>query len=87
MLFIFPTLSPQSFWMKNTLISLDMIFVNDARQVVGLVANAEPLALQSRSVANPSRFVVEVNGGFAAARGIEVGTAVSFENIDLTRVR
>lgn len=84
MIFIFPGDDTQSFWMKNTLIPLDMIFVNSALEVVGVVANAEPLTLTARTVGIPSAYVVEVNGGFAAANGIGAGTRMSLKNISAT---
>lgn len=83
MLFVFPTEENQTFWMKNTLIPLDMIFVDSARKVVGMVENAEPLTLESRGIGRPSRYVVEVNGGFVRAQGITAGIPVTFENVKL----
>jgi hypothetical protein len=79
MLFIFDQAEIQSFWMKNTYIPLDMIFINEAMQVVGVVENAEPLTTTSRRVRDPSRYVLEVNGGFAKRHGITAGTRVAFE--------
>ena len=80
MLFVFPETDEHSFWMKNTLIPLDMIFIDEDRVVVGVVAGAEPLTLEPRS-AGVSRFVLEVNGGWAARHGVAVGDRVTFENV------
>lgn len=77
MLFIFPRADVQAFWMKNTLIALDMIFIDEARRVVGVVHDAEPLTLQSRGVDKASKYVVEVNGGFATEHQIRIGTFAS----------
>jgi len=81
MLFIFDEDSVQMFWMKNTLIALDMIFIRADMTVAGVVANAKPLTLETRGVNEPSRYVLEVNGGWAAAHGVGPGTKVKFENI------
>ena len=82
MLFLFEDEEEQGFWMKNTLIPLDMIFVRADMTVAGVVENAEPLTLDNRSVGTPSRYVVEVNGGWARARGITEGTQVRFEGVE-----
>lgn len=71
-----------SFWMKNTYIPLDMIFVNTKMEVVGVVANAEPHTLDPRRVDAPSSYVVEVNAGWAERNGVRAGTKVRFEAID-----
>lgn len=82
MLFLMdPPEREHSFWMKNTLIPLDLIFINARFEVVGIVANAEPLTLSSRRVDGASSYVLEVNGGWAAARQIGPGTRVRFENV------
>jgi uncharacterized membrane protein (UPF0127 family) len=80
MLFIFDADAEQSFWMKNTLIALDMIFISSDLTVVGVVANAKPLSLVPRGVGKPSRYVLEVNGGWAAAHGVETGAKVRYDN-------
>jgi uncharacterized membrane protein (UPF0127 family) len=85
MIFLFRTPKEQHFWMKNTLIPLDMIFVGSDRRVVGVVADAEPQTLDSRAVDGPSQFVVEVNGGWAAAHGVAAGTPVIFEHVPVDR--
>ncbi len=87
MLFIFPESSDHVFWMKNTYIPLDMIFVSvddkdgESGVVVGIVANAEPMTTTPRGVGLPSRLVLEVNGGWCAAHGLAKGDRVRFEGI------
>jgi hypothetical protein len=81
MLFIFEEDQLLTFWMKNTLIPLDMIFIRSDLTVAGVVANAKPLTLDTRGVNEPSRYVLEVNGGWAATHGVAAGTKVRFENI------
>lgn len=76
MLFIYQVTRQVSFWMKNTLIPLDMIFI-DARGVVRKVhENAIPHDLTSISSGGPIRSVLEINGGLAAEIGIGPGTLV-----------
>jgi hypothetical protein len=81
MLFWFEDDEIHSFWMKNTLIPLDMIFIRADGTVAGVVENAEPRTLESRSIGKTSRHVLEVNGGFSRAHGIVEGTRVTYENI------
>ena len=82
MLFLFEEAAPLSFWMRNTYIPLDMIFLGADRRVVGIVERAEPLTDDPRGVPGRSQFVVEVPGGWAAAHRIAPGTPVDFRNID-----
>jgi uncharacterized membrane protein (UPF0127 family) len=82
MLFVFDQPSLQTFWMKNTLIPLDMIFLSPDREIVGIVQNAEPLTLTGRGVNEPSQFVLEINGGLAARLGIRTGQRVQFRGVD-----
>lgn len=70
-----------SIWMKNTLIPLDMIFIDDTGRIVGIVERAEPKTLTARGVNEPSRYVLEVNGGWSAAHGVAKGDTVRFENV------
>lgn len=81
MLFVFPDERVRSFWMKNTLLPLDMIFVRDDGSVAGVVADTEPMTLDSRSVGIPTRYVLEVNAGWAARHGIVPGTRMRLENL------
>ncbi len=78
MLFVFAEEEEHPFWMKNTLIPLDIIFIDSARRVVGIVHHAEPRNEQSLTVSVPSRFVLEVPGGYCNRVGIHRGDKVSF---------
>jgi uncharacterized membrane protein (UPF0127 family) len=82
MLFLFDQEEPHPFWMKNTYIALDMIFITKQRTVLGVVENAEPLTLTERSVPGLSMFVLEVVGGFAARHGVGPQTPVELLHVD-----
>ncbi len=81
MIFLFPRDAEQTFWMKNTPIPLDMIFINDERRIVGIAEEAVPFSLHARSVGQPSRFVLEINGGLSKRYGIHAGAAVRFQDV------
>ncbi len=76
MLFIFPDESPRTFWMRNTLIPLDMLFIGSDARIVGIVANAKPLSEEPRGVDKPSKYVIELLGGSAKKFGIAEGSKV-----------
>ena len=80
MLFVFDEEGDHRFWMKNTLVPLDMIFIDGAGRVVGVVARAAPGTLEPRS-AGRSRSVLEVRGGWAAERGVGPGDRVRVEEL------
>lgn len=73
-----------SFWMKDTRIPLDMIWIGDDKRVVAIDANAQPqpgvpdAGLRRYSPPEPVRWVLEVNGATAADLGIGVGDALQF---------
>ncbi len=73
MLFIFSSDAPQSFWMKNTPLPLDMVFVNSQMAIVDINHNATPYSLDVFTSKESCRYVVEVNGGFCEEHGIGVG--------------
>lgn len=79
MLFIFKSEQPLTFWMKNTLIPLDMIFIDRDLKIVGAVERAEPKTLSTRGVPGVSQFVLEVPSGWWATKGLKAGSAVTFE--------
>ena len=70
-----------AFYMRNTLIPLDMIFITKDMTIAGVVANAEPRTESLRRVGKPSLYVLEVNGGWAAAHQAAAGAKVRFESL------
>jgi uncharacterized membrane protein (UPF0127 family) len=82
MLFVFPGDAVQSFWMKNTLIPLDMLFINSGAKLVGIIENAEPRTLTGRSVGVPSQYVLEVPGGWTQTVGVTTASTVEFEGLE-----
>ena len=81
MLFLMGEEKVHSFWMRNTYIALDMIFIDRNHIVVGVVENAKPLTDDSRTVGLPSSYVVEVNAGWASKHGVAAGIKVRFKNV------
>lgn len=78
MLFIFDDERYQTFWMKNTLIPLDIIFINSNFEIVD-VKNAvpckeSPCALYKSS--KPAKYVLEVNGNFTVRNSIKIGDKI-----------
>ena len=83
MLFIFPDEQNQSFWMRNTLIPLDLIFINKEQRIVGIVQQAEPRTLSPRTVNRPSRYVLEVPGGWTDKVGVREGSDVQLRGTSM----
>ncbi len=81
MLFFMPDRRPWQFWMRNTLIALDMIFIDEDWRVAGVVARAAPLTETSRGVAAPSRYVLELAAGQAEALHIDRGSVLEFREL------
>jgi len=78
MLFLMGTEELQAFWMKNTIIPLDIMFVNSERRIVSINRNCKPYSLDQVPSGKPAIFVVEVNGGYAEKLGLKVGDLISF---------
>jgi uncharacterized membrane protein (UPF0127 family) len=81
MLFLFPEEEILTFWMKNTLIPLDVIFISSKMVVVGTIEKTVPLSTNPLSISAPAKFVLEVVGGFAQKKGIAVGARVEFKGV------
>lgn len=81
MLFLLPEIKDWTFWMRNTLIPLDMIFIKKDMTIAGVVQNAEPKTDTLRKVDGTSLYVLEVNGGYTASHGVNAGAHVRFDNI------
>lgn len=73
MLFDLHNRKVQTFWMHNTCIPLDMMFVDDDGLIVGILEQVPVLNDDERSVGCPSRYVLETNAGFARKHGIKAG--------------
>lgn len=76
MLFDFERPSPVTMWMKNTFISLDMLFVDSAGTIFFIAANTQPQSLRHISPGRPVRGVLELNAGTAGRLGVQVGDRV-----------
>lgn len=78
MLFIMDRPEPQSFWMRNTYIPLDIIFVDENLKVLNIRANAQPQTLESQPSIGDALYVVEVVGGFCEKYGVQAGDEIRF---------
>ncbi|MGV6800483.1 MAG: DUF192 domain-containing protein [bacterium] len=76
MLFKFPKERILSFWMKNTYIPLDLIYIDRDGVIIKIARNAEPLSLRSLPSGKPAVAVLEINGGLADELGISEGDIV-----------
>ena len=83
MLFIFPMQQLQSFWMRNTLISLDIMFVNDQKKIVTIHKDTKILSDTSYPSTQPSVYVVEVIAGFTDRHNIQVGDRINWMGTNL----
>lgn len=82
MLFVFPNESQLSFWMKNTLIPLDMIFIRSDLSIAGIVEKAEPRTLVSRAPGRQqSMYVLEVPSGWSERAGLKTGLKVAIDGL------
>jgi len=80
MLFSFAEDKIHSFWMKNTLIPLDMIWINSRNEIVYIYENAQPCKEDPCTSITPpveARFVLEINGGLAEELGINIGDNIN----------
>ncbi|CAJ38261.1 DUF192 domain-containing protein [Methanocella arvoryzae] len=76
MLFIFEGNEPHSFWMENTLIPLDMIFIDQEGTIINIHENATPLSRDIIESAGPCKYVLEVNGGTCERKNIRAGDSI-----------
>lgn len=79
MLFVFDSIQPRSFWMHNTLIPLDMLFIAPDGEILNIAERTEPQTDDSHPSAGPVLAVLELNGGISALLGIAPGDHVIHE--------
>ena len=79
MLFVFRAVELQSFWMKNTYIPLDIIFTDAAGVITQIHENTVPKSVKPITANQPIKYVLEVNSGFVAKNGIQLGSKLTFE--------
>ncbi len=77
MLFDFGEEQPVAFWMQNTLIPLDMVFIRRDGRIANIAQRTIPLSTDTVPSSEPVRFVLEVNGGTTARLGIKAGDRVT----------
>ncbi|WP_225768562.1 DUF192 domain-containing protein [Inquilinus sp. Marseille-Q2685] len=85
MLFVFDQAGPQAFWMKNTLIPLDMIFIRTDGTIANILEKVPPQTLDPRSSDGPAKAVLELNGGIARFLDIRPGDRVVHPLIAATK--
>jgi len=78
MLFIFDNEEVQSFWMRNTLIPLDMIFVNAHKEIVTIHKNTPVLSDESFASDKPALYVIELNAGTCDSLNIKKGDLINY---------
>lgn len=78
MLFLMEKEETQSFWMKNTILSLDIMYADADRRIVSIHKNCKPYSLEQIVSLKPAIYVVEVHAGYTSKYGIKVGDFISF---------
>lgn len=81
MLFIFDDVAMHSFYMKNTQFPLDIIFIKEDMTIGSFQENAQPLNEGSLSSKIPVQYVLEVNAGIVAKKGLSIGDSISFQKL------
>jgi uncharacterized protein len=76
MFFIFEDDQQRSFWMKNTYISLDIIYINSNKEIVSIQKYTQPQTTSSIPSEKPAKYVLEVNAGFTDKYGINPGDKI-----------
>ncbi|MFB6231883.1 MAG: DUF192 domain-containing protein [Salinibacter sp.] len=82
MLFLFDNEQPRSFWMSNTPVALDIIFVSADSQIVNIAKYTTPFSSENYRSGEPAQYVVEVPAGFADSHGILEGDRVRWRRLE-----
>ncbi len=81
MIFVFDYKEEHSFWMHNTCIPLDMLFIDDDGFILGIEENTPTLSDNTFSVGCPSKYVLELNAGWTRAHGVKAGQKVALQGL------
>lgn len=81
MLFIFPHAEEQSFWMKDTYISLDIVYLDEKKEIVSVQKYTTPLSEESLPSFKKAQYVLEVNAGFCDKYHIAYGDKIAYKEI------
>ncbi|SEM19236.1 hypothetical protein SAMN04487910_4384 [Aquimarina amphilecti] len=79
MLFIQEKFKLQSFYMKNTLIPLDIIYIDDQYKIVSFQKDAKPLDETSLPSEKPAKYILEINSGLSDQWNLKIGDSISFK--------
>ncbi len=80
MLFVNEEDTETSFWMRNTTISLDILFINADKEIIYIIENTTPLSEEAISAGLSYRYALEVNAGYTSENTVNVGDVISFSN-------
>ena len=78
MVFIFPDSQPRSFWMKNTYLPLDILFLDESKKIVTIQANRTPFSEEAIPSFENAKYVLEVNAGYCKRKSVEKGDLVKW---------
>lgn len=80
MLFLFEFQEEQSFWMHNTYIPLDIIYLNDKLEIVSIQKNAQPMSDKPLPSGKPAQYVLEINSGLSDKLGLKPGVKAAWQD-------
>lgn len=78
MLFVFPNEEERSFWMRNTYIPLDIVYINDKMEIISVQKYTTPLSMQGLPSFKPAKYVLEVNAGFCDKYHVGAGDKIGY---------
>lgn len=79
MLFVFDDVAPRNFYMKNTKIPLDLIFIDASKKIVSFQKNAKPLDESSLPSVVPAKYVLEINAGLVEKWVVSIGDSIGYK--------
>lgn len=84
LLFIFPGERVRSFWMKDTPLPLDIVYINAGLSIVHIVENTTPYSTAALPSHRPAKFVLELNAGFCMKHGVRIGSRIELHGVSST---